>query len=201
MFRVLQTLFRARGQAPYGIGDPLSIEQHSLQSWRWMITQYVLQQRDPKHTLFVPSSALWLAALTHDVGHMLLPADINPLEPGAVDDHHEKLGAAWLKKQGLHPAVYEPVALHVEAKRYMVALEDDYYDGLTAASRASLALQGGPMSVAEMNAFEVRPWSRDALLLRLADDAAKNAGHPQLQFETMVGGEKKFNRFVQQFIS
>ena len=200
MFRMLKTLFRTRGQAPYAIGEPLSIEQHSLQSWQWMLIQSQLQQRDPKNTLFVPSSALWLAALTHDVGHMLAPKDINPLDDGAVDDQHEEIGAAWLKHQGLHPAVYEPVRLHVEAKRYMVALVDDYYDGLTAASRASLKLQGGAMTTAQMAVFEGQPWWREALLLRHADDAAKNAKHAPLVFETMVGGEKKFNRFVNQFI-
>lgn len=41
-------------------------------------------------------------------------------------------------------AALEPIRLHVDAKRYLCGVDADYHDTLTAASRASLALQGGP---------------------------------------------------------
>ena len=195
-FATLKTLFRTRGQAPYAIGETLSIEQHSLQSWHFIIGMVEYLSKQPSYYQPSPRPNVWLAALTHDVGHMLVPKDINPLEPGAVDDHHEKLGAAWLHQQGLPPSVCQPVALHVDAKRYLVTENPHYYQKLSAASRASLKLQGGPMTAAEVNVFKAHPWFKDALWVRMADDMAKNADRPRFEFEGMVGGEAKFTHFV-----
>ncbi len=58
------------------------------------------------------------------------------------------------------------------------------YDGrhlfkkLSPASVVTLTLQGGPMSEAEVHAFEAEPFFRAALLLRQFDERAKIAGLP-----------------------
>jgi gamma-butyrobetaine dioxygenase len=68
------------------------------------------------------------------------------------------------------------VALHVAAKRYLCATEPDYLAGLSASSVRSLALQGGPMSATEVEAFERLAHHRSATLVRRWDDLAKVTG-------------------------
>ncbi|WP_204279744.1 hypothetical protein, partial [Serratia marcescens] len=69
-------------------------------------------------------------------------------------------------------AVADPVALHVEAKRYLVATQADYAARLSADSQRSLALQGGPMPLVQAQAWLERPHADDALRLRVWDDLA-----------------------------
>ena len=63
--------------------------------------------------------------------------------------------------------------LHVAAKRYLCAVEEDYFALLSEPSVISLELQGGPMSPIECKAFESNPFYRDAVRLRRYDDMAK----------------------------
>ena len=85
-----------------------------------------------------------MAALLHDVGHLLhdLPDDA---PDDGIDDVHEQLGDHWLKKFFV-PAVCDPVRLHVDAKRYLCAVEPDYLATLSPPSLHSLRLQGGPFT-------------------------------------------------------
>jgi gamma-butyrobetaine dioxygenase len=130
--------------------------------------------------------AVVAAALLHDVGHFLR-ATTGGLavgeagEPGSpVADRpveHAPDGARWLA-QWFGPAVTEPVLLHVEAKRYLVAVEPEYRASLSLASLRSLGLQGGPMSEDEAAAFAARPHAGDAVLVRRCDEWAKD---PELE--------------------
>jgi phosphonate degradation associated HDIG domain protein len=120
------------------------------------------------------SPQLQLAAWLHDLGHLLSGFEGSPTLRG-IDDRHEALGAAVLRGQ-FGAAVSEPVALHVAAKRCLVATRADYARGLSADSVRSLALQGGPMDPAECTAFLARPMARDAMRLRVWDDLAKQSG-------------------------
>jgi predicted HD phosphohydrolase len=106
-----------------------------------------------------------VAALLHDVGHLLhLRGD--PLEP------HERSGAAFLAS--CFPAeVVGPIALHVEAKRYLCAVDPDHLGRLSPGSVTSLRRQGGPMSDAEVQAFRSTAGWADAVSLRRWDDAGK----------------------------
>ncbi len=112
------------------------------------------------------------AALLHDVGHMIHDLGESPADEG-VDDLHEARGADWLRRY-FGPEVTEPVRLHVPAKRYLCAVEADYFGRLAADSARSLALQGGPMTPAEVNAFETERYHADAVRLRKIDDEAKD---------------------------
>ena len=91
-----------------------------------------------------------LASLLHDVGHMIHHLGEDPAARG-VDDVHEELGARWLAER-FGPEVSEPVRLHVAAKRYLCAVESDYFGKLSPDSVRSLGLQGGPMSADEVEA-------------------------------------------------
>ena len=119
-------------------------------------------------------SPLIVAALVHDIGHMVHDLGEDPARDG-VDDHHEDLGAAWLYGR-FGPAVTEPVRLHVAAKRYLCGKESDYFGRLSPDSIRSLALQGGPMPADEIAAFESLPHYAEAVRLRRFDEAAKVKG-------------------------
>jgi len=120
------------------------------------------------------SESLIVASLLHDIGHMVHDLGDNPAEVG-VDDRHEALGHAFLSAW-FGPAVTEPVRLHVAAKRYLCATEADYFSTLSRDSVVSLALQGGPMSAAEVAAFDALPESAEAVRLRRFDERAKVKG-------------------------
>ncbi|MBV8190997.1 MAG: metal-dependent phosphohydrolase [Alphaproteobacteria bacterium] len=113
-----------------------------------------------------------LASLLHDVGHMIHDLGEDPAGRG-IDDVHEERGARWLAER-FGPDVSEPVRLHVAAKRYLCAVEPDYFGKLSADSVRSLGLQGGPMSADEVEAFRKIPQYAEAVRLRRYDDAAKD---------------------------
>ena len=120
------------------------------------------------------SDALVLAALLHDIGHLL------DLAGGGSVDHptaaaHEQTGAAALDAL-LPTAVTAPIALHVRAKRYLTAIEPGYVDGLSDGSRRSLIRQGGPMTANEIREFEAEPHFVEACTLRRWDDSGKVDG-------------------------
>jgi predicted HD phosphohydrolase len=114
------------------------------------------------------------AALLHDIGHLVdRPA---PGRPAAARVPHE-LRALELLGGGFGPEVLEPIRLHVQAKRYLVTTEPTYAALLTPTSARSLAEeQGGPMSAAEVQAFEQLPYATDAVQLRRWDDQAWESG-------------------------
>lgn len=105
------------------------------------------------------------AALLHDVGHLLALRDGNA-------GPHERTGPAYLGPL-LPGSVTDPVALHVDAKRYLCATDAAYAGRLSAGSVRSLRRQGGPMTTAERAAFEGQPGWADAVALRRWDDGAK----------------------------
>lgn len=119
--------------------------------------------------------SLVAAALLHDVGHLLDLADGDGTRDRTIDLRHEARGSAYLA--GLFPAsVTAPIALHVRAKRYLVAVEASYAAVLSRGSTASLARQGGAMSASEVAAFETNPGWADAVALRRWDDQGKVDG-------------------------
>lgn len=130
------------------------------------------------------SPALQLAAWLHDIGHLLTGLPGSPTVDG-IDDQHERLGAHALAPL-FGPDVAQPVALHVQAKRFLVTTQPDYRLALSPDSVRSLALQGGPMRAHEAAAFSALPHARDALRLRVWDDLGKDPqGLPDSPAESM----------------
>jgi len=125
--------------------------------------------------------ALTVAALLHDIGHMLHKFGPDPAAKG-IDDKHEAIGAGWLAR-AFSPAVTEPICLHVDAKRYLCTSDPNYFDTLSPASIRSLQLQGGPMSTAEAASFEQNPHFEAAVHLRRWDEAAKVADRRTLNYD------------------
>lgn len=150
-------LFRERGDSMYA-GEPVSQTGHALQA------AFLAEKENS-------SSALLVAALLHDIGHLLSPHPEDYAESG-IDDQHEKLGAKFLTTN-FGGDVVEPVRLHVPAKRYLCAVDSPYMQNLSPASQLSLKLQDGPFTAEEVKEFEALPYSQDAIRLRSWDDAAK----------------------------
>jgi gamma-butyrobetaine dioxygenase len=153
-------IYARRGSEAY-FGEPVSVTDHCLQAAHFAQAAGA-------------SEALIVAALLHDIGHLLesVPEDI---ADWTSDAQHELIGGRWLA-QRFGPQVSEPVRLHVPAKRYLCATNAVYVSRLSAASVRTLELQGGPMPQAEIAAFEAEPYCRDAVLVRRCDDQGKIAG-------------------------
>lgn len=152
-------IFGRRGAGAY-FGECVTLTEHALQA------AYFAQSAGGPPALVV-------AALLHDIGHLVadVPDDIDDW----VDDaHHENVGGAWLAAR-FPAAVYQPVRLHVPAKRYLCATDTGYLSRLSAASVVTLKLQGGPMSAAEIACFEAQSHHRDAVSVRRWDDQGKIA--------------------------
>ena len=156
---LIEALFDHHGHLEYG--EQVSQIEHALQC------ASLAEQADA-------SDELITAAMLHDVGHMLHRDAASALQAGQ-DDRHEALGAKYLARW-FGPGVYEPVALHVHAKRYLCARDPGYLERLSEVSQRSLALQGGLMSDAQAVWFEALPYAGDAVRLRRWDDEGKCRG-------------------------
>lgn len=150
--------FAIRGSEQYG-REAVTQLQHALQCATWAEAA-----RQPP--------ALVAACLLHDVGHLLHDLGEDAAERG-LDDRHEYRAIPFLS-QHFPPAVTEPIRLHVNAKRYLCATQEDYWDDLSPASKLSLKLQGGIFSEAEALSFIAQPHAKDAVQLRIWDDLAKD---------------------------
>ncbi|MCY1520134.1 phosphonate degradation operons associated HDIG domain protein [compost metagenome] len=150
----LADLFARRGNQPYG--EAISQTQHALQC-------ATLAERSGCN------ESLVIAALLHDVGHLYEAPD----EVEQYDLRHEERGAELLRNV-LPDAVWQPIRLHVAAKRYFCAVDPAYHAALSPASRHSLELQGGPFSNREAEAFLRAPYAQEALTLRRLDDLGKD---------------------------
>ena len=173
-------IYAARGAGAY-FGERVSMTEHALQ------TAYFAQQANASESLIV-------AALLHDIGHLLaqVPDDI---ADWTADAHHEAIGARWLA-QRFAPGICEPVRLHVAAKRYLCATDAHYFAKLSPASVHTLKLQGGPMSAPEVAQFESERYFSEAVRVRRWDDQGKVAGlkTPQLAAYALIAGSAQLAR-------
>lgn len=160
-------LLATRGDGGYGLSGVTQLE-HALQA------AALATARDL-------GPALTIAALLHDIGHFL-PAKGAALAEKGIDDKHETAGATMLASL-FGPEVTEPIRLHVPAKRWLCAVEADYFDRLAPDSVRSLALQGGPMSPEEAASFAENTYAEAAAALRRIDDDAKVKGLPTAPLE------------------
>lgn len=154
----LPTLFERHGHAAYA-GEAVTQWQHA-----WQCAQLARRAG--------ATPALQAGAWLHDVGH-LLDGDVDTPTMHGHDDRHEERAAALLRPL-FGAAVAGPVGLHVDAKRYLVSTRPGYLERLSADSRRSLALQGGPMNADEARHWREQPHAVDAVRLRVWDDAAKD---------------------------
>ena len=153
-------MFQAKGDSLYG-GEGVTQLEHGLQAAKLAEDEGA-------------TSELIVAALLHDIGHLLHDLPDSAPDDG-VDDVHEDLAARWLEGR-FPPAVLEPVRLHVASKRYLCSTEPGYWEALSEPSKVSLELQGGRMTDEECEAYRNGPHFDAAIRLRRWDDEAKVVG-------------------------
>jgi phosphonate degradation associated HDIG domain protein len=153
-------LYRRKGGLGYS-GEPVTQLEHALQSAKLA--------EDAGS-----SDALITASLLHDIGHLLNDQGETPTLRG-VDDTHQYFAIPFLRGV-FGDAVLEPIRLHVDAKRYLCAAREGYWESLSQDSKRSLELQGGTYSHEDAARFIALPYAEDAVNLRVWDDLAKVAG-------------------------
>ncbi|WP_373511209.1 HD domain-containing protein [Persicitalea sp.] len=160
----IRALFDQHGREPY-YGEEVSQFEHAAQAAE-------LAKRDGYDV------EVQVAALLHDIGHML-PTD-DPAE--LMDEYgrrdHEGVAADWLRQRGFSDKVGTLIENHVNAKRYLTFKKPGYFAALSEASIQTLAFQGGPMTEAEARFFEKNPYFDLILRMRRWDEAAKQKNYP-----------------------
>lgn len=161
--RVERSLHMLAGGAQHDyIGEPVSQLEHALQC------------AARAAAVGAPTQEI-LAALFHDVGHLIAPPGTPEMDGLGIVDH-EGLGGRALGELGFDAIVCELVASHVQAKRYLAKRKRGYLERLSQASLGTLQFQGGPMSEEEALAFEADRLCAAKIRLRTWDEAAKQAG-------------------------
>ncbi|KUJ41138.1 TauD/TfdA family dioxygenase [Streptomyces sp. NPDC093228] len=152
-------MFAGAGTAEY-LGEPVTMAQHMLQAGARAEAAGA-----PPH--------LVAAALLHDLGHVDGEVVTGLELMAGTDNRHSHTGADLLGRW-FGPEVTEPVRLHVAAKRYLCAVEPDYYDQLSEASKYTLKVQGGVMTPEQAAEFAALPGAADAVAVRRWDEQAKD---------------------------
>ena len=139
------------------------------------LVEHMLQCADHARASGAPSE-LVIAALLHDIGHLLVD-DAAAAHIAGEDAHHDEIGAQWIEAR-FPESVSEPVRLHVDAKRYLVSTDPLYMAKLSEASIHTLNLQGGEMTAAECEEFLAIPGAKEGISLRIWDDLGKVRDKP-----------------------
>ncbi|HUM14770.1 MAG TPA: HD domain-containing protein [Candidatus Nitrosotalea sp.] len=107
-----------------------------------------------------------LAALLHDVGHLVSDAEESPVT-------HHGLWAARFLRPFVPAKVAWLVEYHVMAKRYLCTVDRTYAESLSLGSLRSWIRQGGTLDQESRRELERQAWLPDVLAMRRWDEAAK----------------------------
>ena len=169
----IEDVFRRRGAESY-LGEQVTMAQHMLQ------TAQCAEQAGADNSQIV-------AALLHDIGHYKNEIPETSLTKG-IDNFHEEAGANFLEDY-FPISVVEPIRQHVAAKRYLCAVESDYFERLSPASVHTLNLQGGPMNKEEVREFERNDYLEQCIQLRFWDEDGKDPErehHPFIYYRPLI---------------
>ena len=153
--------FKQRGQESYA-DEAVTQLEHALQC-----AQLATEEG--------AEDSLVLAALLHDIGHILSADKLPESLAEDLHDFHENRGYEWVKTI-FGEEVAGPIRLHVAAKRYLCTQDPTYEAQLSPTSYKSYLDQGGKMDEAEVREFEQDPYWEKSLRLRKWDDRAKKSG-------------------------
>jgi|1048.fasta_scaffold00433_9 predicted HD phosphohydrolase len=157
----LFSYYEKRGEEAY-FGEEVNQLQHAVQAAKLAAEQY------PSDKEFI------IAAFFHDIGHICQLSEATAQQMGKLGvANHEQIGAILLSETGLPSKIVNLVNGHVEAKRYLVSTDREYYATLSEASKGTLNFQGGKMTAEEIQAFQQEPLFELHIALRRIDDQAK----------------------------
>lgn len=176
----LLSFIDAQGQGDY-LGEAVSQVQHSLQC-----ATFAQRSHADDETV--------IAALLHDVGRFIpendeMPPMIAPDGTYVGNASHEILGEQYLRQLGFSEKICQLVGAHVMAKRYLTAVDKDYYDGLSQSSKMTLDFQGGIFDENQVREAQKDPFLEEKLQVRRWDDLAKDPDMqtpPLSSFEDMM---------------
>jgi len=181
----IKSLFKAVGNRDY-IGEKVTQEQHALQCGKFA--------KDAG-----AEDEVVLAALLHDVGHLLGLAEDGQhkqMEGGLGTEDHERLGASFLVSLGFPLKTAELVRRHVDAKRYLCWKNPAYHEKLSEASKGTLLQQGGPMNDEEAKRFEEDSLKDVIIKMRTWDEAAKVV-EPAFEVPPLESYREMINRVIE----
>ena len=160
-------LYEMFGNADY-IGEPVSQIEHMCQS-----AQLAAEAKAEQDVI--------LAAFLHDIGHLCAVAyPQNKIDNEHIYGviNHEQLGADFLQSKGFSANIINMVSNHVNAKRYLTYKFPEYFFQLSDASKETLKIQGGQMTLTEAMTFEADAFFNNYIMLRRWDEQAKAVYKP-----------------------
>ncbi len=165
------TLYETYGRADY-IGEPVSQIEHMSQAAQLAIDEGY-------------DDEVVVAAFFHDIGHICVMSNKENIMDGFGVKSHEKIGANFLRQNGFSERVASLVENHVQAKRYLTFISEDYYASLSEASKKTLEFQGGKMNKKEADSFEQDPLFEVSIRMRHWDEQAKEINMPLIDLEKL----------------
>ncbi|KAL5336935.1 alkaline-phosphatase-like protein [Aspergillus crustosus] len=160
-------LIHTQGKSDY-LGERITQLEHSLQC------AHLARQSEE----YGADTEVVIAALLHDVGRFIPAAKKMAAMTGTDGGYigrqsHEVLGERYLREIGFSERVCELVGAHVMAKRYLVATDAGYWEGLRETSKRTLKYQGGGFTPEQIKDVQNDPWLEAKLAVRRWDDQAK----------------------------
>lgn len=178
----IMKLYESFGDEDYD-GEPVSQTSHMIQC----AMEAMAQGEDEE---------LVLGSFLHDIGHLLKHVESTEEMGNYGVVNHEGVGARYLKEKGFSRRICAMVENHVNAKRYLVAVDETYHSKLSDASLQTLQWQGGPMHQSEIMIFEQHPFFDDIIKVRLWDEKAKQPDAvllPLTHFKNLITDHLKDN--------
>ena len=155
----IRQLFEIQGDSEY-YGENVSQYEHAAQA-------AILAKRQGY------DEEVQIAAFLHDIGHLFPAQTEEELMEVYGRKDHESVAADWLRERGFSEKTAILVENHVNAKRYLTFIDEDYFEALSEASKQTLIFQGGRMTEIEAKEFEQNPYFELIIKMRRWDEAAK----------------------------
>ena len=155
----ISQLFEIQGDSEY-YGENVSQYEHAAQA-------AILAKRQGY------DEEVQIAAFLHDIGHLFPAQTEEELMEVYGRKDHESVAAYWLRERGFSEKIAVLVENHVNAKRYLTFIDEDYFVALSEASKQTLIFQGGRMTEKEAREFEQNPYFELIIKMRRWDEAAK----------------------------
>jgi len=175
------SLYHRLGNEEYG--EKVTMLMHMMQSAQWAEEKGL-------------SNEMVVAAFLHDIGHFFEKEEKMGIYGTMA---HDDLGGEYLKDQGFPERMAKLVASHVNAKRYLTAVEPSYFGELSDASLQTLKFQGGPMNESEVNEFESDPLYKEYVEIRRLDDLGKDE-HKKVEKADLERMRKRIKEYLQENI-
>jgi putative nucleotidyltransferase with HDIG domain len=163
-------LYEKYGSTGY-IGERVTQLQHACQT-AMLAEKYCIEKNIP----YTVKREVILGAFFHDIGHLLQFVPQLNLEKmgdlGILD--HEIHGANYLKHLGYSDLTCKIIRNHINTKRYLISIDENYYNNLSDASKKTFEYQGGNMNEFELKEFESDKFFNLHLQVRKWDESAKS---------------------------